>query len=138
MICYLDSSVVIRKLLRESQQLAEWDRIQQAFSSQLLRLETLRSLDRMQLTGAITGETAVEARSRFFELLRDFGLLPLTKRILDRAEQTMPVPLGSLDSIHLATALFWRELHGTDFVFATHDGQLALAARAHGFSVIGI
>jgi hypothetical protein len=49
----------------------------------------------------------------------------------------MPTVLGTLDAIHLATALLWRENTGSDLVMATHDGSLALAARAAGFRVIG-
>ena len=72
------------------------------------------------------------------KILRHTGLLPVTNRILQKAEQSFSLPIGSLDSLHLATALLWRETHGDDFAFATHDEELGLAARAHGFSVIGI
>lgn len=72
------------------------------------------------------------------KILHHMGLLPVTNRVLQRAEQNFLLPIGSLDSIHLATALLWRETHGDDFAFATHDEELGLAARAHGFSVIGM
>jgi len=41
-------------------------------------------------------------------------------------------------SIHLATALLWREADGTALAMATHDVALALAARAHGLPVVGV
>jgi hypothetical protein len=66
------------------------------------------------------------------------GLLPLNDWVLSKAEIACPVPLASLDSIHLATALLWREKHGDDFLFATHDGELGLAAKAYGLNVIGL
>lgn len=138
MICYLDSSVVLRKVLRQSRQLEEWGQIRKGVSSRLLRLECLRTLDRMRLGGEITNEVAGEARSRLYQLLRRIGLLPLTLRVLDRAELPLPTPLGSLDSIHLVTALLWRDLHGAEFLFATHDAQLALAAKASGLTVVGM
>lgn len=58
--------------------------------------------------------------------------------ILDRAAQPMPTELGALDATHLATALLWKEMTALDLVMATHDGALALSARAHGLSVVGV
>ena len=52
--------------------------------------------------------------------------------------QPLPVALGTLDGIRLATALLWRERAGADLVMATHDAALGLAARAVGFRVIGL
>ena len=49
----------------------------------------------------------------------------------------MPTELGTLDAIHLATALLWREAYGRDLVMATHDSALAIAARASGIEAIG-
>lgn len=49
----------------------------------------------------------------------------------------MPVPLGTLDAVHLATALLWQETRGDELVLATHERALALAARASGLHVIG-
>lgn len=49
----------------------------------------------------------------------------------------MPTELGTLDAIHLATALLWKELSGVELVMATHDVALALAAQAHGLPVAG-
>ena len=49
----------------------------------------------------------------------------------------MPTTLGTLDAIHLASALVLRE-EVPDLVFATHDRQPAIGARALGFEVIGV
>jgi hypothetical protein len=48
------------------------------------------------------------------------------------------VRLGTLDALHLATALLWREKEGKDLVMAAHDTALGLAARASGLRVFGI
>ena len=61
-----------------------------------------------------------------------------TRPVLARAAQPFPVVLGTLDAIHLATALLWRERSDADLVMATHDATLGLAARAVGFRVIGL
>jgi hypothetical protein len=57
--------------------------------------------------------------------------------VLDRAAQPMPTELGTLDAIHLASALLWKEALGVDPVMATHDKAVALAAQAHGLKVVG-
>jgi hypothetical protein len=59
-------------------------------------------------------------------------------RQIDRAAQPMPTELGTLDAIHLASALLWKDATGIDPVMATHDGALGLAAQAHGLKVLGI
>ena len=50
----------------------------------------------------------------------------------------MPTELGTLDAIHLATALLWKETADDTLVMATHDEALATAARAHGLAVVGV
>ena len=137
MICYLDSSVVLRKLLGQPNLLKEWSQVEKAFSSRLLRIECLRTLDRLRLIGALSDEGTSQCRDRFYQTVRKIGLLPMTSVVLNRAEESFPVSVGSLDSIHLATALLLRERNDEPFVFATHDKQLGMAARSQGFRVIG-
>ena len=57
--------------------------------------------------------------------------------MLDRAALPLPVTLGTLDAIHLATAMLWREASAEELVLATHDRSLALAARACGLRTMG-
>ena len=49
----------------------------------------------------------------------------------------MPTELGTLDVIHLATALLWSDMTSLPLVMATHDVALAIAAKAHGLTVVG-
>lgn len=50
----------------------------------------------------------------------------------------MPTELDTLDAIHLATALLWKDFTHADLIMATHDGALALGACAHGLDVGGV
>lgn len=134
---YLDSSVLLRRILFQRGMLPEWPQINEAFSSQLLHLECLRAIDRTHQRGILDDAEAARAHQSFFALYRRLSLLPVTPAVLHRAEQRFLNPLGALDSIHLATALLWRETRGEEFTIATHDRELALAATAHGFAVIG-
>jgi predicted nucleic acid-binding protein len=64
-------------------------------------------------------------------------LVEVTSPVLARAAQPLPTELGTLDAIHLATALLWSERIGAGLVMATHDVALGTAARASGLRVVG-
>jgi hypothetical protein len=61
---------------------------------------------------------------------------PLDERIMQRASETFPTVVGTLDAIHLATAISVRESEEIDLLL-THDSQLGIAARSLGFEVLG-
>lgn len=136
MTAYVDSSVLLRVIFGEVGRLATWSEIQTRVSSRLVRLECLRTIDRARLRSALDDTEVARRRGALFEQLEGFNLLPLEEPVFERAEDPFPTTLGSLDAIHLATALSLRS--GLPHLcFATHDGELALAARAMGFQVIG-
>jgi predicted nucleic acid-binding protein len=76
-------------------------------------------------------------RATILELIASLELVEIDGVVLDRAAQPMPTELGTLDAIHLATALLWKDMTREPLVMATHDGALALGAKAHGLPVIG-
>jgi predicted nucleic acid-binding protein len=135
---YIDSSVVLRIVLNQPGQLPEWRRITTGISSGLLEVECLRTLDRLRVSGHLDVEDAVARREAVFRVLDALQIVELSATVLHRAAQPMPAPLGTLDAIHLATADLWREANPGELLVATHDGALALAARAGGFRVAGV
>ncbi len=65
----------------------------------------------------------------------------VTEEVLTLASESLPVHVKTLDAVHLASAIVIRASvasDASDVVFATHDKQLAAAASAFGFSVVGI
>ena len=94
----------------------------------------------MPITGACTGSASasVDIVATIFDLIASLEVVDIDSTVLDRASQPMPTELGTLDAIHLATALLWKEMTRENLVMATHDGALALAAEAHGLPVVGI
>ena len=66
------------------------------------------------------------------------GMKAAAKRRWLAAGRPLPMPIGSLDAIHLATALIWRDRMGPLPEVATHDTALGAAARAFGFEVRGV
>jgi predicted nucleic acid-binding protein len=137
MIAYVDASVVLRLVLGEPEALSEWPTVTQAVASTLTEVECLRTLDRLVRRGVLTDAEVVERRVAVFRLLEEFELLDLTRSIMRRAGEPFPTPLGTLDAIHLASALAWRDASGEALVLATHDRELAAAGRAMGLLMVG-
>jgi predicted nucleic acid-binding protein len=137
LIAYLDSSVLLRKLLGQPGALKEWGRIEAGVASAIAEVECLRTLDRVRTLEEVPDAEMAVRRETVYRLLESVEVVEASRAVLARSAQPMPTVLGTLDAIHLATALLWRENTGSDLVMATHDGSLALAARAAGFRVIG-
>jgi uncharacterized protein len=133
---YVDSSVVLRIVLSEPKRLRGWSRITTPVASELIRLECLRTIDRARLRLSLKGKDVANHRSHVLELLESFNLVAVDGVVLDRAAEPFPTMLGSLDAIHLASAVLARE-EFDDLILATHDDDLAIAARAVGFEVQG-
>ncbi len=138
MIAYLDSSVILRVVLGQRGALREWKAIETGVASALLEVECLRTLDRLRLLERIPDGEIARRREAVYRIIEALTVIEPTRPVLARAAQPFPVILGTLDAIHLATALVWRERSGTDLVMATHDASLGLAARAVGFRVTGL
>lgn len=137
MIVYAESSVLLRIVLRQPDSLVRWEAVAGAVTSELTRLECLRTIDRLRLRHGLPA-AAVSAHLVELEAsLGEIDVVDLTRDVLHRAAEPLSAPLGTLDSIHLATALLWRERNGELDAFATHDAELARAARACGFEVVG-
>jgi predicted nucleic acid-binding protein len=62
---------------------------------------------------------------------------PVTNQIFQQASETFPTVVGTLDAIHLATALSIPEIENIDYLL-THDSQLRTAARSLGLDVMGM
>lgn len=138
MTVYVDSSIVLRRLRRQAGPLRGWGEWDRAYASVLLRVETFRTIDRIRLSGNIDDQGIAEMFTDAGKILEAITFVPLSDPILQRASQSFLTSLGTLDALHLATALRLAEAGGVDLVFLTHDAELALAARSVNFSVEGI
>jgi predicted nucleic acid-binding protein len=137
MIAYVDSSVLLRVALGQPNALPEWRDIDRGVSSALVTAESLRTLDRVRLRVNLSDIEVARRRATILALIGSLELVDIDGSVLDRAAQPMPTELGTLDAIHLASALLWREAFGTDLAMATHDKALVLAAQAHGLKTLG-
>lgn len=138
MIAYIDASVLLRLALRQPDALPEWRQVQQGVSSALVMTESLRTLDRLRVRANLADTEVASRRATILKLIASLELVEIDARVLERAAQPMPTELGTLEAIHLATALLWKEMTRGNLVMATHDGALALGAEAHGLPVVGV
>ena len=138
MIAYVDASVLLRVALRQPDALPEWRQIERGVASALIMTESLRTLDRLRLRAKLADAEVAGRRATILQLIASLELVEVDAVVLDRAAQPMPTELGTLDAIHLATAVLWKEMSRVDLVMATHDGALGLAAQAHGLPVVGM
>jgi predicted nucleic acid-binding protein len=138
MIAYVDSSVLLRVALGQPNALTEWHDIERGVSSALVTTESLRTLDRVRLRANLSDIEVARRRATLLALIDSLELVEIDNVVLNRAAQPMPTEIGTLDAIHLASALLWNDALGLDALMATHDRALGLAAQAHGFKVLGI
>ena len=137
MIAYIDTSALLRIVLREPGALDDLRSYDGLVSSELIGVESARTIDRLRMQGNLSMDEAAERAAAVNEWLEAIDLVLLRPPVLSRASEPMPMPIGSLDAIHLATALIWRDRIGPLPELATHDGVLGTAARAFGFEVRG-
>lgn len=135
MNAFMDTSVLLRWLLREPAALSPWGPWGAVYCSALLEVEARRTLDRRRLEGRLADVEHVALLEKLGTFLAAAHVAPVTEAILDRAGQAFPTTVGTLDALHLASALEIRDKVDAKFELLTHDSQLALAARAMGLSV---
>jgi len=133
---YLDTSALLRLILREAGALDQLRSLDRLISSELIVVEAARTIDRLRHHGARSAEEAIDRQDVINEWFEAIDLVRLRPPVLNRAREPLPAPLGTLDALHLATALPWRDRMAEPVVMATHGQALALAARAFGFEVV--
>lgn len=138
MSVYLDTSALLRVVLGEPGALTDLRSHESLVASELVAVESRRSIDRLRVQGVVTAEEAADRLIIVADWLEAIDLVLLRPAVLNRAAEPLPTPLGTLDAIHLATALVWRERMTPITAIATHDAALGLAARTFGFEVVGL
>jgi hypothetical protein len=69
-------------------------------------------------------------------ILERLYLIDMGPAVKRRAAGPFPTVIGTLDAIHLASAILWGEVEsGSEIRILTHDKQLALCAHSLGIRV---
>jgi len=128
-LIYLDTSVALAHILAEDRAppAALWE--QSLIASRLLEYEIWTRLHARRL-----GESHNEdARA----LIGRVALIELVPPVLARALEPFPVPIRTLDALHLASIEFMR-LQGQTIELASYDDRLLLASKALGIPVVAL
>jgi hypothetical protein len=128
-VIYLDSSVVLAFVLAEGRQPSDALWTNRLSSSRLLEYELW---NRIFAKGM--GETH---RDEIQAMLRKVDLVELSRDSLRRALQPYPLPVRTLDGLHLATIAHLRE-QGETVELASYDSRLLAAARALGVTIAAL
>jgi len=125
-VIYLDTSVVLAHLLAEERRprASLWD--ESLVSSRLLEYELWTRLHSLKL-GDRHGE---KTRA----LLARVNLVELVPPVLARALEPWPLPVRTLDAIHLAS-MSWVVAQRQSVALASYDERQIGAARALGFRI---
>jgi predicted nucleic acid-binding protein len=132
---YVDSSVMLRRLLRETNAIADLTQWR-LFSSQLLEVEVRRTLLHFHVERVLSAASFAKRLKEWNALHDSMDLIPISNGIMQRAAEPFPTQLKTLDAIHLATALGWIAQTQQPVTILTHDRQFGIAASACGFPVV--
>lgn len=136
-IAVLDTSVLLRRMLGERGSYPFHTKFDKAYASELVRVESLRCLDRLRIQETWPQEE-IATRARLLVAACAFiHFVPLEPPVLRRASEPFPAVVGTLDAIHIATALLLQGQLKKPLVFLTHDKRQGLAAQAAGLQADG-
>ena len=136
MNCYVDSSVVLRYLLIGDKGLLEIDDFEKRGSSELLFIECSRVLHRYRLDGKLTDPQLQEAISHFNEIYDAFHIFDIGPNVKRRSAGSFPTTIGTLDALHLSTAILWSDQEQVPFVIYTYDEQMKTCAQVMGMRTL--
>ena len=135
---YLDSSCLVRAIVRDGPVLAAWARWERVYSSRLAFVEVSRTIYRFRLERSLSPEAIDALDANFQAIWSGIFRFPVDDDVLAMASEPLPMHLKTLDALHLATARIVRNELEPELTFATHDRRLAAAAQAFGFPVAGV
>jgi predicted nucleic acid-binding protein len=128
-LIYLDTSVVLAHLLAEDRAPPESVWQQTLTSSRLLTYELWTRLHARGLARSHGSHAqAIVGRIAFLEL---------SPPVLARALEPFPVPVRTLDALHLASMEFLHD-HGQSVELASYDQRLSDCARALGIPLLAL
>jgi len=118
---YLDTSVALAQLLAEDTRPPAWLWHETLVSSRLLEYELWTRIHARRL--ARTHGDAVH------ELIGRLAILELSPPVLTRALEPFPVPVRTLDALHLAS-LEYLKRSGQAIALASYDRRMLATAKA--------
>jgi hypothetical protein len=103
--------------------------------SWLLAVELHRTVGRLQYQSRLRPAQVDSIRTDIDLLTQTADLMDVDRYVVRLASLSAVTPLKSLDAIHIASALLWRDRLGQEVTMLTLDRRLGLAARSFGLEV---
>lgn len=134
MVAYLDSSLVLRHVLRGEIAIHQAMACDRMVSSELMEIECRRVIHRCRMQGELDDNGVLRATERLEKLLNGMYLIALSSAVKKRAMEAFPVSIKTLDALHLSSALVLAEKTGGEkpLVFS-HDAGMNRCAKVLGF-----
>ena len=123
---YLDTSVALAQLFAENRQPPQdlWE--EPLTASRLLQYEVWARVHAHRFES--------QHGAKVQDLLDGVAYIELAPPVLARALEPFPVPVRTLDALHLATIVFLTS-HGQAIELASYDGRMLTAAKALGIEI---
>jgi predicted nucleic acid-binding protein len=134
---YLDSSAILRIVLKQLDHQKGWADYKLRVASQWSEVECLRALGRMQMAGEFSEPEIQAYREDLYKFLDSLELVQPNRSILKRASEIFPMTAGTLAAVHIATVHAWQDENAQNLVLITHDKALGRAARSSGLKAEG-
>lgn len=136
MIAYLDSSVVLRYILKGESAIIHALACDTVVSSELLEIECKRVLHRCRMQGELDDRAFATAVARFDKVLAGVALMALSGEVKKRAAEAFPVVIKTFDALHIATALSLAGKRPDEKILVfSHDEGMNRCASVLGFGV---
>jgi predicted nucleic acid-binding protein len=139
MIVYLDTSALVKHYVQESDS-EEVERVigeaRLVGTAAITRVEMAAALAKAVRMHLLSRDEAAEALSAFEAEWESLVRLQLHELLLARAASlAWERGLRGYDAVHMASALFWRDMVGEPVVLATYDRELWEEAVRSGLKV---
>jgi len=136
---YADTSALIKKYVRESgseQVIVQFSGYPLIGTAALTQVEIASAMAKAVRLGWVDEPEMIIAWQDFISHWPAYIRLPVSAGIVERAASiAWRHGLRAYDSLHLASALAWKDLTGDQVVFACYDGNLSKAARQEGLQI---
>jgi predicted nucleic acid-binding protein len=136
---YTDTSALIKRYVREAgseQVTATFDEYPIIVTSAITQVEMASAMSKALRMGWLDESEAAQAWQDFLSHWSSYTRLPASSGIVERAVSlAWRHGLRAYDSIHLASAMAWQGMTGSEVTFACYDQNLIKAARQEGLRV---
>ncbi len=138
---YFDTSVLVKRYVREggSRQARELLRRYRFLSCAIAPVEALSAFSRRLAAGDLSARNHGAIVSRMRADRAHWELIELGEAVLGRAEEVIRLTeVRTLDALHLAAAIAFRELSGLRVPFVTADDRQRDAGQRLGLEAVWI